>query len=123
SARSEARWMVGPSAIGSENGTPSSTMSAPPSTSAFISGRVSSGAGKPAVTKGISALRPSAWRRWKTVWILDMSRSHCGPHQRPASGSDSGSELEAGTLGDGVHVLVATPGEVDQQDLVLGQGG
>jgi hypothetical protein len=33
-ARSEARWMVGPSAIGSENGTPSSMMSAPPATSA-----------------------------------------------------------------------------------------
>ena len=30
SARSEAFWITGPSAIGSENGTPSSMMSAPP---------------------------------------------------------------------------------------------
>jgi hypothetical protein len=29
SARSPAAWMAGPSAIGSENGMPSSTMSAP----------------------------------------------------------------------------------------------
>ena len=40
SARSDARWITGPSAIGSENGTPSSMMSAPASTSACISGTV-----------------------------------------------------------------------------------
>src|SRR3990170_128073 len=34
SARSAAAWMTGPSAIGSENGMPTSIMSAPPSTSA-----------------------------------------------------------------------------------------
>ena len=49
--------MVGPSAIGSENGTPSSMMSAPASTSACISGTVSAGSGSPAVMNGISALR------------------------------------------------------------------
>ena len=35
SARSPAAWMAGPSAIGSENGMPSSTMSAPAAGSAF----------------------------------------------------------------------------------------
>ena len=33
SARSAAAWITGPSAIGSEKGMPSSSMSAPPSTS------------------------------------------------------------------------------------------
>jgi hypothetical protein len=76
SARSEARWMVGPSAIGSENGTPSSMMSAPPSTSACISGSVSAAPGSPAVMKGISALRPRRPQALKTVWIRHV-RSHC----------------------------------------------
>jgi hypothetical protein len=48
-ARSPERWTTGPSAMGSENGTPSSRMSAPASTSARISGTVSEGCGSPAV--------------------------------------------------------------------------
>jgi hypothetical protein len=44
----------------------------PPATSACISGRVISGAGSPAVMKGISALRPSLSSRLKVCWILDM---------------------------------------------------
>jgi len=47
--------MVGPSAIGSEKGTPSSRMSAPDPTSARMIGTVIAGVGSPAVTKGISA--------------------------------------------------------------------
>ena len=41
SARSEAIRIVGPSASGSENGIPSSTRSAPPSTAASASAGVS----------------------------------------------------------------------------------
>src|SRR3546814_1134066 len=52
--------MVGPSAIGSENGTPSSITSAPASTSACITGTSASSDGSPAVTNGISALRSAA---------------------------------------------------------------
>ena len=44
-----ARWITGPSAIGSENGTPSSIRSAPPRSSASTSGTVASGVGSPAV--------------------------------------------------------------------------
>ena len=44
SARSPARRMTGPSASGSENGKPSSTMSAPPSTAARASSGVSGSA-------------------------------------------------------------------------------
>jgi hypothetical protein len=50
SARSLAFWMTGPSAIGSEKGTPSSMMSAPPSASACMICGVESANGSPAVT-------------------------------------------------------------------------
>src|SRR6267142_2159485 len=66
SARSPERWITGPSAIGSENGTPSSRMSEPASTRPRMSGTVSEGCGSPAVMYGMSALRllfPSASKR------------------------------------------------------------
>ena len=44
------RWMVGPSASGSENGTPTSTKSAPAATTARSRSRETAGVGKPAVT-------------------------------------------------------------------------
>jgi hypothetical protein len=50
SARSLARWITGPSAIGSENGTPSSITSAPAATMPCISSTVTSAYGSPAVT-------------------------------------------------------------------------
>ena len=50
SARSLAFWITGPSAIGSENGTPSSIMSAPPAASACMISGVASANGSPAVT-------------------------------------------------------------------------
>ena len=46
---SQAAWITGPSAMGSEKGTPSSSRSAPASTRACISGTVTSGCGSPAV--------------------------------------------------------------------------
>ncbi len=49
SARSDARWITGPSAIGSENGTPNSTRSTPPRSSAATSPGVLSSDGSPAV--------------------------------------------------------------------------
>ena len=49
--------VTGPSAMGSEKGTPSSIRSAPAETMACISGTVASRAGSPAVTKGIRAVR------------------------------------------------------------------
>ena len=50
SAFSPAFWITGPSAIGSENGTPSSITSAPAATMPCISSGVMSANGKPAVT-------------------------------------------------------------------------
>src|SRR5580765_3108304 len=98
--------MVGPSAIGSENGTPSSMMSAPASTSACISGTVVLGSGSPAVMNRISALRSAALSRWNVDAMRDMSFPGLL------------SERDAGVLGDGVHVLVAATREIHQQHLV-----
>src|SRR2546422_269910 len=49
------RWMVGPSARGSENGTPTSTKSAPAAATARRASSDSSGVGNPAVRYGMSA--------------------------------------------------------------------
>src|SRR5438067_1542894 len=108
SARSQARWITGPSAIGSENGTPSSSTSAPPSTSACSSGTVRSGCGSPAVMKVTRPVLPCCFRASKVGAILDM------PFSRSA-------EVEAGALRDRVHVLVAAARQVDQDDLVFRQ--
>src|SRR6266849_10958608 len=56
SAVSELSWIVGPSAIGSEKGIPSSKRSAPALASATTSGTVFSTRGKPAVTNRERAL-------------------------------------------------------------------
>lgn len=51
-------WITGPSAEGSENGTPSSIMSAPPRSMAIKMSTVSLAVGYPAVTKGTNAAVP-----------------------------------------------------------------
>src|SRR5439155_25985542 len=51
------RWMVGPSARGSENGTPTSTKSAPAAATRRRAWSDSSGVGNPAVRYGMSAAR------------------------------------------------------------------
>src|SRR5690242_12870733 len=109
SARSQARWITGPSAIGSENGTPSSRTSAPPATSACMMGTVTSGPGSPAVTKVTRPVLPCCFRALKVCSILDMSALFLS------------TEVQAGALRHGVHVLVAAAGQVHQDDLVFGE--
>src|SRR6185437_6726491 len=123
SARSDERWITGPSAIGSENGTPSSITSAPALTSACRIGTVCEGAGSPAVTKGMRALRRFA------------PSDRPGPSPRPSPEGEGEinfskalamrliSERDAGGLGDGVHVLVAAAGEVHEEDPVARHRG
>src|SRR6185312_15289709 len=61
--------MVGPSASGSENGTPTSTKSAPAAATRRSASRNTAGLGKPAVRYGISARRlPSACHRCAMAW-------------------------------------------------------
>src|SRR5439155_18950969 len=61
SARCELAWITGPSAIGSENGSPSSMTSAPAPSSARMRSTVRAASGWPAVMYGTSARRPSSF--------------------------------------------------------------
>jgi len=72
-ADSSAAWIAGPSAIGSENGRPSSMMSAPDSMARAMAASLRAMSGKPQLQKIIKAARPSALQRWKTWSILFMS--------------------------------------------------
>src|SRR5487761_2251442 len=99
--------MVGPSAMGSENGTPNSRMSAPPETMACIVGTQSARLGSPTEKKGISALRPARASRSNVAGIRDKSNSL---------------ERNAATFGNRGHILVAPTGKVDQQNLFLSHG-
>ncbi len=65
-ARSEARWIVGPSASGSLNGMPSSITSAPAIASAGRRRPVVARSGSPASTKTTSAARPWPFARANT---------------------------------------------------------
>lgn len=61
-------WMAGPSATGSEKGTPSSMISAPPFCMASNIGTVSLGVGYPAVTKVTKAGSPWIYAGEKANW-------------------------------------------------------
>jgi hypothetical protein len=75
SARSEDSWMVGPSAIGSENGTPSSMRSHPARSSSSTTFSVVARSGSPAVTKVTSAFSPRACNSANFFSILLIIRS------------------------------------------------
>src|SRR5262245_42538660 len=93
SARSVARWITGPSASGSENGTPTSRTSAPARSSAFRISADRARSGSPAVTYVTSPGRFSARSRSNVLASRDMFLH-------------------------GVHVLVAAAGEIDQNQPV-----
>src|SRR6056297_593032 len=98
-------WMVGPSAMGSENGRPSSTTSAPPRTSARTYSFEDSGSGSPAATYETSA-GPSAKAASTSLRVIEHL------HRR------RGVEVPAVALLDyGVEVLVAPPGDVDDHEV------
>src|SRR5437899_494801 len=60
SATSLERWMVAPSASGSENGTPTSIRSAPAAATRCSASSDAAVVGNPAVRYGISAARPAS---------------------------------------------------------------
>src|SRR5579884_2268726 len=103
-ARSAPRWITGPSAIGSENGTPSSIRSQPPRSSAATSSGVRSGVGSPAVMYAIRPARPRSLRRSKSrlirVWLIEILH----------------------VLAINIGVLVAAAGEVHHDNLSLCSG-
>src|SRR5579884_931609 len=101
SARSAPRWITGPSAIGSENGTPSSIRSQPPRSSAATSSGVCSGVGSPAVMYATSPVRSCALRESKSrairVWLIEVLH----------------------VLAIDVRVFVAAAGEVHDENAAL----
>src|SRR6056297_1282444 len=102
SARWQAFWITGPSAMTSENGTPSSSRSAPPATSRCSTGTVVSGDGCPAVMYGIRPGRPvsaSSAKRRSMRFVMT-------------------SDLDTFQIGNGVDVLVTAAGHVHQHGLV-----
>src|SRR5918999_1854625 len=92
SARVPAAWITGPSASGSENGTPSSSTSAPASAHAAPIATVDSRSGKPPIRYGISAARPGAAAnaaaiRSRPVSVTEAKlREHLGEVLVPAAG-------------------------------------
>lgn len=95
SALTSASCITGPSAIGSENGMPSSTRSAPSSAMATTSSSVVPRSGSPTVTNGMKAFLANTSRRS----VMDV------PPPVP---------------GDRRHVLVPAAGEVHDHHIVLG---
>src|SRR3954469_13125639 len=88
SARVPAAWITGPSASGSENGTPSSTRSAPASAYASPIAADASRLGNPPIRYGISAARPFAAAN--AALMLSVPDAKPGEHLRevlvPAAG-------------------------------------
>src|SRR6201997_4502576 len=94
SARCDDSWIAGPSAIGSVNGMPSSTTSAPAAGTARSSASEVSGSGSPAVRNVTSAARPcdlsSAKRRSmrglmrRAAFSIGQAFAFALPHRRHA---------------------------------------
>ena len=105
SARSDARWITGPSAIGSENGTPSSIRSAPPRSSAATSAGVRLRvriAGGEVGNQRRTALLPQTLEQLRDARHYDVEFLD--------------------VLAVDVDVFVAAAGEIDDKDLVLRRG-
>src|SRR4030042_1637094 len=95
--------MVGPSARGSEKGTPNSRMSAPRAAISRARARVVARSGSPAVIKGIRAFSPLALSCLNTLSMRLTGHLH--------------------SFGHCVHVLVTPAGEVDDNDVIGGVFG
>src|SRR5471030_2409830 len=93
-ARSVARWITGPSASGSENGTPTSRTSAPARSSALRISAERGRSGSPAVVYVTSPGRFSARSR-ANVFAIRL--------------------LSGKSLLHRLHVLVAAPGQIHEQ--------
>src|SRR3954447_25898704 len=102
SARVPAAWITGPSASGSENGTPSSTRSAPASAHASPIATDASRSGKPPIRYGISAAPPFT------------AENAAAMRSTPRSGSATDAQLRKHLR----EVLVPAAREADQVDEV-----
>src|SRR5436190_7484636 len=115
SARVAAAWITGPSASGSENGTPSSIRSAPASTYASATAIAARASGKPPMRYGISAARRSPRAKAKAREM----RSAPPPVWPPTSAPPESPSLRSGIeVTDARHyfrqILVSATAEADQ---------
>ena len=107
SARSAAAWITGPSATGSLNGMPSSTMSAPPSTSASSKAALVVGIGIAEHQEGAERALARGGAALEHRGIAAHARSPQRGRTRP----EQALRLR--------HVLVAASRQIDQQDRLV----
>src|SRR5579872_7499230 len=103
--RCAARWLAGPSAIGSENGTPSSMISAPRNANSRTSAAVASRFGSPATTNGTNAASLCARNSRKVAAIRRFIALI--------------SNFRSQRADDRMHILVAASRQIDDHHLVL----
>src|SRR5215831_16480475 len=120
--------MIGPSAIGSENGRPSSMRSAPDCSSASISATVRSTSGWPAVMYGTSARRPAA-RSSARRRSMRFAVSYGAPRRRSTvSGEvvEDSNTISMRSRSQDIHfthlryVLVSAPADTEQYHVIFG---
>ena len=124
--RSAARWITGPSAIGSERHAQLEDVGTGAHQFACKSGTVRSAPASPPAIYVTSPARPRARNCAKQVPMRPRrhrpSRPRSRrPHPRPAMPALAPHILHAPGLGDDMQVLVPATAQVDEQDLVLGQ--
>src|SRR4029434_7700649 len=118
--------MVGPSAVGSEKGIPSSIQSAPPFSKARRILSVVARSGSPAVRKGISAASPLLCRSANFLSIQLMVRTGASKIQGSGLKVKKNLKLEPHLeshpeiIPDCSHVLISPSGETDDDGLVFG---
>src|SRR5262245_3135807 len=117
SARTAARWIVGPSARGSENGMPTSITSAPRASASSMSRAVVSRLGSPATKYGMRPRSPRSRTRANAWSMRDTTPPDHAPGLagRRAMGAAGGAHR--------VDVLVPAPGEPDHQARLARQRG
>src|SRR6266481_837995 len=108
--------MVGPSATGSLNGTPSSIISAPASAAARTIFSLASSEGSPAVMKATIPSSPDSESSRKRRGILVSGRFAGRPGECACADFEmAGSDM----AGEGFHVLVAPAGEVEDHNFIF----
>src|SRR5919109_814713 len=130
--------MVGPSAVGSEKGIPSSIQSAPPRSKARRILSVVSRSGSPAVTNGMSAASPRFLSsvNFAPMRLMFRRRSEVPGSSLRCNGNFRIQYFEPGTLNfepalqlhsqilpDRHHILISPAGEIDNDGVMLIQAG
>src|SRR5919108_3864696 len=123
--------MVGPSAVGSEKGIPSSIQSAPPRSRARRILSVVSRSGSPAVINGMSAASPRFLSsvNFAPMRLMFRSRFKVPGSSLRCNGNfriqhfEPALQLHSQILPDRYHILISPAGEIDDDGVMLVQTG